>query len=43
MRAVFILMSVAVNAPVSFLAFQWAVRSKVLPAVIVWNLGGPQT
>ena len=31
--------SIVVNAPISYLVFQWAVRSKVLPAVILWNAG----
>jgi hypothetical protein len=31
--------SLLVNAPVSYLVFQWAVRSKVLPAVVEWNAG----
>ena len=34
--------SIAVNAPISFLVFHWAVRNKVLPAVLDWNAGaGP--
>ena len=32
--------SIAVNAPISFLVFHWAVRGKVLPAVLAWNAGG---
>jgi len=35
--------SIIVNAPISYLVFQWAVRSKVLPAVILWNTGGDGT
>jgi hypothetical protein len=31
--------SIVVNAPISYLVFQWAVRSKVLPAVVDWNTG----
>jgi hypothetical protein len=31
--------SLLVNAPISYLVFQWAVRSKVLPAVVEWNAG----
>ena len=40
MRIGFIFIGILVNAPVSFLAFQWAVRGKVLPAIIDWNAGG---
>jgi hypothetical protein len=40
MRMSIWVVSIIVNAPISYLVFQWAVRSKVLPAVIVWNVGG---
>ena len=33
--------SIALNAPVSFLAFQWAVRRKVVPATLAWAAGAP--
>ena len=34
--------SLLINAPISFLVFHWAVRNKVLPAVLDWNAGaGP--
>lgn len=33
--------SIAVNAPVSFLAFQWAVRRNVVPATLAWATGAP--
>jgi hypothetical protein len=42
MRFAIMLVSVLVNAPVSFLAFQWAVRGKVVPAVLAWTLTGEQ-
>ena len=34
-------LSLLINAPISFLVFTWAVRRKVLPAVLEWNAGGP--
>jgi hypothetical protein len=40
MRFAIMAASVAVNAPVSYLAFQWAVRAKVVPAVQAWTLTG---
>ena len=43
MRFAIMAASIAINAPVSYLAFQWAVRSKVVPAVQAWTLtGDPQ-
>lgn len=33
------IVSLAINAPISFLVFHWAVRNKVLPAVLDWNAG----
>ena len=39
MRMSFWGVSLLVNAPISYLVFQWAVRSKVLPAVVLWNAG----
>ena len=36
------IVSLMINAPISFLVFTWAVRSKVLPAVLDWNVGGGQ-
>jgi hypothetical protein len=40
MRFAIMAVSIALNAPVSYLAFQWAVRSKVVPAVQAWLLAG---
>jgi hypothetical protein len=40
MRLSIWVVSVAINAPLSFLLFHWAVRNKVLPAVLDWNAGG---
>jgi len=40
MRFAIMAVSIAVNAPVSYLAFQWAVRSKVVPTVQAWMLTG---
>jgi ABC-type amino acid transport system permease subunit len=40
MRMAIWTVSIVVNAPISFLVFQWAVRGKVLPAVLDWNAGG---
>ena len=31
--------SLLINAPISFVVFTWAVRRKVLPAVMEWNAG----
>jgi hypothetical protein len=42
MRLAITAVSILVNAPVSFLAFQWAVRRKVVPAVLAWTLSGAQ-
>jgi hypothetical protein len=42
MRFAIMAVSILVNAPVSFLVFQWAVRSKVVPAVLAWSLSGEQ-
>ena len=42
MRFAIMAVSIAVNAPVSYLAFQWAVRRKVVPAVLAWSLTGEQ-
>lgn len=39
MRLAIMAVSIAVNAPISFLAFQWAVRGKVVPATLAWALG----
>ena len=39
MRVSFWAVSIAVNAPISYLVFHWAVRGKVLPAVLEWNIG----
>ena len=33
--------SLLIHAPISWLVFHWAVRGKVLPAVLLWNAGGP--
>jgi sorbitol-specific phosphotransferase system component IIBC len=38
MRIGFMLVSVVVNAPVSFFLFQWAVRSNVVPAILGWAM-----
>ena len=40
MRFAIMAVSILVNAPVSYLAFQWAVRAKVVPAVQSWALTG---
>jgi len=40
MRFAIMAVSIMVNAPVSYLAFQWAVRGKVVPAVQSWALTG---
>lgn len=40
MRLSIWVVSLVINAPISFLVFTWAVRSKVLPAVLDWNTGG---
>jgi hypothetical protein len=39
MRFAFMAVSIAINAPISFLAFQWAVRGKVVPATLAWATG----
>jgi len=36
MRIGFFAVGISINAPVSFFAFQWAVRGKVVPAIIGW-------
>ena len=41
LRFAIMAVSIAVNAPVSFLAFQWAVRRKVVPATLAWAAGAP--
>ena len=41
MRLSIIAVSIVINAPVSFIVFQWAVRSKVVPAILNWRAGGP--
>ena len=40
MRIAIMAVSIAVNAPVSFLVFQWAVRGKVVPATLAWAISG---
>jgi cellulose synthase/poly-beta-1,6-N-acetylglucosamine synthase-like glycosyltransferase len=37
-RIGFMLVAVVVNAPVSFVLFQWAVRSNVVPAILGWAM-----
>ena len=39
MRLAIMALSIAVNAPISFVAFQWAVRGKVVPATLAWAMG----
>jgi uncharacterized membrane protein len=39
MRFAIMAVSIAINAPISFLAFQWAVRRKVVPATLAWATG----
>jgi hypothetical protein len=39
MRLSIWVVSLAINAPISFIVFHWAVRGKVLPAVLEWNAG----
>jgi len=36
MRLGFMVVGVVVNAPISFVLFQWAVRSNVVPAILSW-------
>jgi len=36
MRLGFMVVGVIVNAPISFVLFQWAVRSNVVPAILSW-------
>ena len=38
MRIGFMMVSVVVNAPISFVLFQWAVRSNVVPAILGWAM-----
>ena len=38
-RLAIIAISIVINAPISFLVFQWAVRSKVVPAILAWRAG----
>jgi hypothetical protein len=38
MRIGFFAVGIAINAPISFFAFQWAVRGKVVPAIISWTV-----
>src|SRR5574338_615918 len=40
MRVAIMAVSILVNAPVSYLAFPWAVRGKVVPPVQSWLLSG---
>jgi hypothetical protein len=40
MRIAIMAVSIAVNAPVSFVVFQWAVRGKVVPATLAWAVSG---
>jgi hypothetical protein len=42
MRLAINAVSILVNAPVYFLAYEWAVRRKVVPAVLAWTLSGAQ-
>ena len=42
MRFAITAVSILVNAPVSFLVFHWAVRGKVVPAVLAWTVSGEQ-
>ena len=39
LRVAIMAVSIAINAPISFLAFQWAVRGKVVPATLAWATG----
>jgi uncharacterized membrane protein len=36
MRLGFMLVGVVINAPISFVLFQWAVRGHVVPAILSW-------
>jgi hypothetical protein len=38
MRLGFMLVGVIVNAPISFVLFQWAVRANVVPSILAWAL-----
>ena len=38
MRLGFMVVGIVINAPISFVLFQWAVRGNVVPAILSWAL-----
>jgi len=43
MRLSYMVVGLVINAPISFVLFQWAVRSNVVPAFISWAQQPPET